>query len=384
MLKYFICRNYKNFDEVKIDFMDVGEYDFQTDCLVDNYIGKCLIYGRNGTGKTNLGRAISDIKGIIDPNWVFDGNNDNILYSKASVDAIDFEYALSLVGKDVIYRYSRHSDGSLINEELLIDCESAYKCCFDRQEFVFDKLDLIGVNRDAAEIYKQSIMIDGMQEQIRNAPIPFLRWLRSNTYFGDNKIILMLVNEILRIVFLSLDNQGIALLRTFVDNWTPDLEWKNNLSDFEDYLNQMDMPCKLAIQATPSGQKKLYFDNGRLISFAENASSGTIALTEFYWGALKRPFQPSVLFLDEFDAFYHYEVAEKIIRLLKKKYPKSQIIITTHNTNLMSTRLMRPDCLFILSNEKKLTSLNHATLRELKEGYNLEKMYLSGEFDKYE
>ena len=54
MLKLFTCRNYKNFDEVKIDFTDIGEYDFQTDCLVDNCISKCLIYGRNGTGKTNL------------------------------------------------------------------------------------------------------------------------------------------------------------------------------------------------------------------------------------------------------------------------------------------------------------------------------------------
>ena len=194
----------------------------------------------------------------------------------------------------------------------------------------------------------------------------------------------MLVNVILRIVFLSRDNQGMLMLRKFVDNWTPDPECKDKLTDFEKFLNQMDIPCKLAIQTTPSGQKKLYFENGRLISFAENASSGTLALTEFYWGALSRSFQPSILYLDAFDAFYHYEVAEKIVELLKKRYPKSQIIITTHNTNLMSTRLMRPDCLFILSNEKKLTSLRNATLRELKEGYNLEKMYISGEFCLYE
>jgi len=50
----------------------------------------------------------------------------------------------------------------------------------------------------------------------------------------------------------------------------------------------------------------------------------------------------------------------------------------------MSNRLFRPDCLFILSRNGKLTSLNNATKRELREGHNLEKMYISGEFDAYE
>ena len=41
---------------------------------------------------------------------------------------------------------------------------------------------------------------------------------------------------------------------------------------------------------------------------------------------------------------------------------------------------MRPDCYFILS-DNKLTSFADATNRELREGHNLEKLYMSGEFD---
>lgn len=88
--------------------------------------------------------------------------------------------------------------------------------------------------------------------------------------------------------------------------------------------------------------------------------------------------------MDEFDAFYHYEMSEKVIKYLCYKYPSCQIIMTTHNTNLMTNRLMRPDCLLILSRDGMLTALNNATLRELREGHNLEKMYISGEFDAYE
>lgn len=58
--------------------------------------------------------------------------------------------------------------------------------------------------------------------------------------------------------------------------------------------------------------------------------------------------------------------------------------MTTHNTNLMTNRFMRPDCLFILSGSGSLTALSNATVRELREGHNLEKMYISGEFERYE
>ena len=85
-----------------------------------------------------------------------------------------------------------------------------------------------------------------------------------------------------------------------------------------------------------------------------------------------------------FDAFYHYEMAENVIRFFKKKYPRCQIIMTSHNTNLMTNRLMRPDCMFILSRKGTLTALCNATTRELREGHNLEKMYISVEFEKYE
>ena len=62
MLKKFTLKNYKNFkDEISIDFENTAGYQFSTDCITDGIISKMLIYGRNATGKTNLGKALMDI-----------------------------------------------------------------------------------------------------------------------------------------------------------------------------------------------------------------------------------------------------------------------------------------------------------------------------------
>lgn len=82
--------------------------------------------------------------------------------------------------------------------------------------------------------------------------------------------------------------------------------------------------------------------------------------------------EASLLFLDEYDAFYHYELSRNVFKYLRDNYPKTQIIFTTHNINLMTNKITRPDCLFILSLDGRLTSLNNATGRELRQGHNIE------------
>jgi hypothetical protein len=88
---------------------------------------------------------------------------------------------------------------------------------------------------------------------------------------------------------------------------------------------------------------------------------------------------PSVLFIDEFDAFYHYDLAEAVIKMCEEFQP-IQVIAATHNTDLFSNKTIRPDCVYILSKDG-ITSAANATKRELREGHNLEKLYKAGEFD---
>lgn len=49
------------------------------------------------------------------------------------------------------------------------------------------------------------------------------------------------------------------------------------------------------------------------------------------------------LFMDEFDAFYHYGLAEKVLSLMAEE-TDIQMILTSKNTSLLRNRLIRPDC----------------------------------------
>ena len=63
-----------------------------------------------------------------------------------------------------------------------------------------------------------------------------------------------------------------------------------------------------------------------------------------------------------------------------KNFKNTQIIVTTHNTDLMNNDLMRPDCYFVLTNEK-IDSLNRLTDNDLRFAHNLQKMFKAHAFD---
>lgn len=151
-----------------------------------------------------------------------------------------------------------------------------------------------------------------------------------------------------------------------------------NLKSFHQLLHAADVNEDLVAIKEPDGQPRLYFKRKSPIPFIKAASNGAKALyTLFYW--LTTATDVSFLFIDEFDAYYHFELSETIVKMLEE-HTEFQIILTSHNTNLLTNRIMRPDCYFILTPER-LISLTNATSRELREGHNLEKLYVNGEFD---
>lgn len=365
MLKKFTVSNYKNFkDEISLDFSKIGEYSFNADCL-----SMRLIYGRNATGKTNFGRALLDIKILL--YGMFRNDENSVLINADSQDTAKFIYEFQFGSDEVVYKYSRFANTELCDEELYINGEAIFKCDFKNSKFDFQGLSIISAETVNTKRYLNKDEMDN--EYV----LPFLRWLINNTAFSDDSVLIQLSKYVRKMDMITVGHDLLYSNRNFLEN----LKNPVYLQSFEDFLNLMGIECKLVLQELPDGQVELYFAHKKLVPFYSTASSGTLALTSLYQKIVSNP---SLIYIDDFAAFYHYEMAEKLICYFKDKYPECQFIMTSHNTNLMTNKIMRPDCLFILSSRGTLTALCDATERELREGHNLEKMYISGEFEKYE
>ena len=365
MLKKFTVKNYKNFkDEISLDFSKIGEYSFNAGSL-----SMRLIYGRNATGKTNFGRALLDIKILL--YGMFRNDENSVLINADSQDTAKFIYEFQFGSDEVTYKYSRFENRNLCDEELYINGEAIIKCDFKNSKFDFQGLSIISAETVNTNRY---LIKDEMDNEY---VLPFLTWLINNTTFSDDSVLIQLFEYVRKMGMITVGNVLLYSDRDFLE----DLKDPVYLQSFEEFLNLMGIKCKLVLQELPDGQAELYFSQSKLVPFYSIASSGTLALTSLYQKIVSNP---SLIYIDDFAAFYHYEMAEKLISFFKNKYPKCQLIMTSHNTNLMTNKIMRPDCLFILSSKGTLTALCDATERELREGRNLEKMYISGEFEKYE
>ena len=375
MLRKFEVKNFKNFrDTISIDFTNVHDYRYNEYCIKNNLINKMIIYGKNSEGKSNLGLALLDVYYDISNRSSILRRQEHYVYKNADSsnnELVEFYYSFDFNGDIVDYRYKKRDISDIVFEELKINGQTIYFYDILSEECDFSNISQINANELNWTEFIDSLKNDS--EDIESTQPTALRYIVYNTIQPEESIIAKLSGFIRRMRLTTSVNGRIPY--SIYDRY---LENDEDLEKFEKFLNDYGIKCKLLLKENIDGRKELFFDYAKPLPFSSNLSSGTLTLTNFYFQFISRG-KPSFVYMDEFDAYYHYELSEKIIELLEKEFD-CQVILTTHNTNLLSNSIMRPDCFMILSNGK-LTPICEATNRELRQGHNLEKLYINGEFD---
>lgn len=369
MIKKFTVTNFMNFREkCEVDFSRTRDYSFNKDLLKDGLINKALLYGRNGSGKSNLGLAMMDIT-----NHLTDKYKDPTMYryfrNAASIldyATFTFDFLFTIESKTIefSYQYEKKDANTLLSESILVKGKTMFAYNYVTNKYLNNFPEAANINLDN-----------------RNQKISAVKYLFNNSFNLPEISPIRLLNEFANnmLWFRSVQlNQFIGNLDSSesLDRFIID----HNLTDeFQSFLHDCGIDMTLKPIMTPAGSMLfVIFSQGQL-PFFQVASTGTLSLALFFYWLHRSKNHISFLYLDEFDAFYHTSLSKYILNQVNQQ-TEFQSMITSHNTYLADNTFMRPDCYLCLK-DGVVKSFADLTNKVIREGHNLENMLLGGEFE---
>lgn len=367
MLKRFEVENFKGFKDRLVFDLTAREYEFNKNLVVNGIVNKGIVYGKNGIGKSNLGIALFDIVlHLTDKERMPLQYLTNYLNLDSDKQYAEFKYCFVFDDDEVVYEYKKRDSFYLIDEKLTINNkEMLYYNYFDKKNNFIDN-DLVGNLK--IELLDNRLSV--LKYIYRNTPTKQESPLYKMMVFAENMLWYRGLSD--GNAYCGFSNGGAALVERLYESGKKD--------EFEKFLADNDLHYNLEWRNN-NGVHELMakFSTGKKTSFVSIASTGTMSLFLYFIWSITAFDKISFLFIDEFDAFFHYESAENIVLRLNKN-KNFQTLLTSHNTYLMQNKLTRPDCCYIMT-ENRISSLFNSTDKEIREAHNLEKMYINGAFN---
>lgn len=368
MLAEFKVRNYKNFrDELHFSLESGKNYDFNQKVIRNRIIKDSVIVGYNASGKTNLGLAMMDIIiHLTDKREKSEKEVSSLFYSNLynQDDTVSFVYKFKFDMHLLEYAYEKKNAKHVIRECIKID---------EKKVIVNDKETCFVCLKGS-----ETLNLDNWDRSIS-----LVKYVYANTVLDradkDCQVFLKFMKFINQMLWFS-STEGLKAIgaASAGSNMLEDIcNLENGVRDLENFLHEVNLPFKLLKKDTGEG-KTIYCKIGdKEVAFAPLLSSGTRALVFLYFWYMQKE-SLSFIYIDEFDAFYHTDLAIAVIHKLMAE-ENIQVIFTSHNTDIISNELLRPDCYFILG-DNTIQSLCNLTDKSLREAHNLQKMYKAGAF----
>ncbi|MBC8754808.1 ATP-binding protein [Kordia sp. YSTF-M3] len=372
-----------------------------------SFLKSKVIYGANAGGKSNIVKALIAFIRIIE-NSVKDEKILNIIDSyRLSTETEDSPSFFQIIfwDKNVRYRYGFEATDEDIKAEWL------YGKPKDREQpfFIRDNQKIISL--DKTNFSEGKKILDLLDEDIEENDV-----FRNNSLFlttlatfGFGKLSKQLIDSITSIfvinglrdrdlfkyaAFSLSDEKKKKYILDFLKHGDIGIEDMKAIEistdDLPDDIDEdirekfdRDKKKKLLVTSRKKYDENLISTNNEPFVFGDSESEGTQKLFElspFIYDALN---QGRVLIIDEFDARFHPLLTRKILELFNSnENTRSQFIFTTHDTNLLSSNILRRDQIEFVEKDKYGASHLYSLVqfKGIRNTASFEKDYIQGKY----
>ncbi len=352
------------------------------------------IYGANASGKSNLIKAIRFCAGMIFQSHL---HNENTIYNfqpfklDKSSAKLPSEFFIRFVLKDIEYEYSfALTNKEIIRESLYHYPKGRISKVFTRDEEASsnkaDKYSFSSVIKKPMDVAintsNKTLFISRASQMDRDLPKEIFNFFSSKfllSYVGlstdyildlfySNKEMILRTLQIADSDIINVEiSKEVVPVKTYKAAFGAD----ESTSSVEDEMQEI--PRIITYHKSNSS---VPFD------FEREESAGTRKLFFVILRLLDVIKHNKILLIDEIDTHMHTDIIEFIINLFHAS-DKSQLIFTTHNTNLIDLKKMRKDQLIFINKQEDGSSELYSLFdfKDFRDTMDAEKGYLQGRFE---
>ncbi|OTO64771.1 hypothetical protein A5815_002585 [Enterococcus faecium] len=364
-----------------------------------NLLKNIIIFGGNGSGKSNLLSSLALMKHIVSnipskatakiPKRSF------LLDDYSNKKNTSFE--IEIIQNKTQYRYFfEYNRKRIINEKLEIFQKNRYVTYFERINCHEYKIIPEHLKNFKKETRDNVLFLQTAQGKNDSVSIDIMKWFdESLVFFTENssKDLVYLLKDadnkkrFLEFMFLADMNMIDVEVESSTNKIPEELRaaFTGLLNTLNDGQFDEELPSEQIVEELYTIYKK-YDQNGNVVGTQriplEMESSGTKKIIYIALNVLFCQNYNKVIILDEFDDAFHEELSNALVKIFNSKYNTTQFIVTSHELNLMDNNLRKDQIYFVekdFTGESEVYSLfdfNDNTRSDI--GYY--KRYLKGAF----
>lgn len=364
------------------------------------------VYGANASGKSNFIKAFTLFMNIINTsvkNETVLNNIESFAFSDETINQPTY-FQILFILNNITYRYGFEATKKEVVAEWLFSknyTKSNRESSIFKREY--QELDINEKNFKSIRKFRN--LIDSTNPIFRKNTLfiatlaAFNEDLSKNIadYFSNNiQVLFGLSHKLLRETVdnlmasdLELQDEVLAMLQesdTSIEaiHIIDSSKLKNGelLSKYNNIYSGGDQKLILTFHSKNS---KSINSKPTILFFDAHASEGTKKMYEIYPFILLAIRDGGIIVIDEFDARFHPRLSQKIIDLFNnpKTNPKNaQLLVVTHDTNLLSAKTFRRDQILFVEKDKNEASRIYslAEFKGVRNDASFEKDYLDGRY----